>query len=153
MQDDSTQDSSQYHNPVDGKTYVTNGQWQYYQPQNPQPIAQDSVVVLDQVRLLTDQNTVAANLSTEQLSQYIKDITTAVTGVAGETLTPYQLMIQFELSPSDTPKLQLAYQGGADNTVLQKVYDATLNVAAPSPMTQVLSFQVMFKVNSPTQSP
>ena len=151
MQDDNTQDNSQYQNPVDGKTYVTNGQWQDYQPQNPQPVAQDSKVVLDHVRLLTDQNTVAANLSTEQLSQYIKDVTAAVTGATEETSAPFQLMLQFELSPSDTPKLQLADRGGADNTVLRKVYDAALAVTAPSPSAQALSFQVMFNVNSPTQ--
>jgi hypothetical protein len=151
MQDDSTQNNSQYQNPVDGKTYATNGQWQDYQPQNPQPVSQDSKVVLDNVRLLTDQTTVAANLSTEQLSQYIKDVTAAVTGATEGTSAPFQLILQLELSPSDTPKLQLADQGGADNTVLQKVYDATLAVTAPSPSAQALSFQVMFNVNSPTQ--
>lgn len=151
MQDDNTQDNNQYLNPIDGKTYVTNGQWQDYQPQNPQPVAQDSKVVLDHVRLLTDQNTMSANLSTERLSQYIKDVATAVTEAVGETLTPFQIMLQFELSPSDTPKLQLADQGGADNSVLQKVYDATLAVTAPSPSAQALSFQVMFNVNGSAQ--
>ena len=79
------------------------------------------------------------------------DVTAAVTGATEETSAPFQLMLQFELSPSDTPKLQLADRGGADNTVLRKVYDAALAVTAPSPSAQALSFQVMFNVNSPTQ--
>lgn len=143
MQDDNTQ----YQNPIDGKTYTANGGWQNYSPQNPQPADPNAKVKLEGVRLLNDQDTIAANLSTEDLSSYVKAVTTALEPVALEAKTPFQVMLQFELKPSEKATIQIASQGEVTDEILQKVYDASLSVTAPQPSAQPVSFQATVSVN------
>lgn len=148
MQDDTNQPSNQYQNPVDGQTYVAKGGWQDYQPQNPQPADPAQKVALDHIRLLTDQDTVSANLSTEQLSGYIKEVTAAIVSATNDITTPFQLMLQFELKPAEKVGLQIANQGDVNDNTLQKVYDNCLALGAPQPTSQAVAFQAMFKVNN-----
>lgn len=147
MQDDTSQSSKQYQNPVDGKTYTANGGWQDYSPQNPQPAGPNARVKLGDVRLLTDQTTIAANISSEDLSNYIKAVVSALEPVAEETQTPFQVMLQFELKPAEKVSIQIASQGEVGNEILQKIYDTSLNVAAPQPSAQPIIFQATISIN------
>lgn len=148
MQDDTNQTDNQYQNPVDGKTYVANGGWRDHQPQNPQPADPNAKVKLGGIRLLTDEATVAANLSSEDLSNYIKAVVTALEPATLEAQTPFQVMLQFELKPAEKVIIQIASQGEVGDDILQKVYDAALTVPAPQPATQPVTCQATISFNS-----
>jgi hypothetical protein len=102
---------------------------------------------LDHVKLLTDENTMAANLASSQLSQYIKEVTNSIAAVTQAANTKFQLMLQFELSPSEPPKLELANKGEVDNEVLQQVHDRVVAIQAPKPSSQAVVFQAEFSIN------
>jgi hypothetical protein len=146
MQDDTTQQSNQYQNPVDGKTYVADDGWKDYSPQNPQPVNPDAKVILEGVRLLTDQQTIAANLSSEQLGDYVKAVTASIEPVVQEAATSFQVMMQFELKPNEKVVIQIASQGEVGDDTLQKVYNASLSVEAPQPTQQPISFQATYTI-------
>lgn len=148
MQDDTTQQNNQYQNPVDGKTYVADNGWKDYSPQNPQPANLDAKAVLEGVRLLTDQQTIAANLSSEQLGDYVKAVTASIEPVAQEVTTPFQVMLQFELKPNEKATIQIASQGEVGDDTLQKVYNASLSVEAPQPTQQPITFQATFSIKT-----
>lgn len=83
MQDDSPQpqDDQHYHNPLDDQINVTDGTWQTHTPASPAP-EPIGTVKLESVRLLNDEPTFAASVSSEALSQYIKSATAAVEATA-----------------------------------------------------------------------
>lgn len=147
MQDDTKQSNDQYYNPVDGKTYIAEDGWHDYSPQNPQPTDPNTRVKLDNVRLLTDQTTIAANVDIGDLSNYIKAIVTVLNSATSEAQTPFQLILQFELKPHETVYVQIASQGEVSDDILQKVYDAILSVESPQPRQQSIAFQSTISVN------
>lgn len=148
MQDDTAQQSNQYQNPVDGKTYVADGGWKDYEPQNPQSANPDAKVILEGIRLLTDQQVIAANLTSEKLGDYVKAMTAAIEPVVQEAATPFQVMMQFKLKPNEKATVQIASQGEVGDDILQKVYDASVGVEAPQPTQQPVTFQATYSIKA-----
>lgn len=148
MQDDNqqSQDDQQYHNPVDGQTYVTDGKWQTHNPASPVPEPTGSVK-LEGVRLLADEQTIAASVSTETLSQYIKSISEAVESVAKEALTAFELLLQFELVADKPVSIQMSNQSEVSQELLQKIYEALNAIHAPAVSGNPVPFQAHYKIN------
>ena len=148
MQDDNQQplDDQQYHNPVDGQTYVTDGTWQTHNPASPAP-EPTGPVKLEGVRLLADEQTIAASVSTEALSQYIKSISGAVEAVAKDSPTAFELLLQFELTAEKPVSVQISNQGEVPQELLQKIYEALNTLQAPAVTGNSVPFQAHYKIN------
>ncbi len=148
MQDYNQQqrDDQQYHNPVDGQVYVTDGTWQTYSPASPVP-EPTGPVKLEGVRLLADEQTIAASVSTEALSQYIKSISEAVETAAKDSPTAFELLLQFELAADKPVFVQISNQGEVSQELLQKIYEALTALQAPAVSGNPVPFQAHYKIN------
>lgn len=149
MQDDNqqSQDDQQYQNPLDGQTYTTDGIWQTHTPTTPAP-EPTGQVKLEGVQLLVDEQTLAASISPQALSQYIKHISIAVEAAVKESSESFELLAQFELTANIPVSIRMGNKGEATQELLQKIYEALITLPTPAVSGEPVKFQTHYKVNS-----
>lgn len=105
-------------------------------------------VKLEGVRLLADEQSIAASLSTEALSEYIKSVSEAIETIVKDSPTTFELLLQFELATGKPVTVQISNQGEVSQELLQKINDALLALQTPAISGDPVPFQVHYKVNS-----
>lgn len=110
-----------FSNPVDGKVYSTE-KWRKYKPDNGVTPCHDKVCLGD-VRLLQSQTEIAERTTAEQIARLIEDSLNAGRRVLASQLDPLEVLVQFTCEPS-SHKVEMAYQGHADEEALQLLYNA-----------------------------
>jgi hypothetical protein len=111
-----------YKNPVDGKTYVTDGEWKTYEPQGGSRPFTDKVSLQD-VRLLQDQATIEDRTSVEDLSDFIRSAVSVGKDIFDVQQSELKVLVQFTCTPG-THKIELAYDGKVEPGLLPAFYDA-----------------------------
>jgi len=107
---DSLAGKSTYVNPVDNKSYTTDGQFKEYTPEGGVTRVEGPVQPLNVV-LLTDQQLLPNIISIEKLADFIKGADTVVI----KQLTPVkesgQVLIQYTLYANKKPTIGISYKG------------------------------------------
>ena len=132
-----------YHNPVDRKAYTAPGGWKSYAPDTPAPPSTEKVD-LENVRLLQDQEEMAARTSVPDLAAFIKVAQAAASGVFAHYDKAASLLVQFTCTPGKHV-VQLASQGEPPRELLEAYYDK-LVALEPLKVSGEVKFQFLLKV-------
>ncbi|MET0026743.1 MAG: hypothetical protein ABW101_03835 [Candidatus Thiodiazotropha sp.] len=133
-----------YVNPVDGKSYIAD--WKTYHPEGGVK-EQKGRVVNTGVRFLNTQADFEKNVTVEQLSKLIGFIQHVLTKQTESYSEGGEILLQIELSNTDSPKFKMSYQGELKQELLQKFYDS-LSVIELKTKLSVVNCQVHFLVKN-----
>src|SRR5262249_13664346 len=140
--------SPAYHNPIDRKTYIAEAGWTRHTPASTsQPSISDSVRH-QHVRLLSPQQLIAANVSLDRLTAFLKIAEAQVKTHLCSSSTSFELLVQFSLFPDQAPQLQMAIQRAANEELLQQVYDALVAIEPLRTRERPISFQMHFLIEA-----
>lgn len=137
------QEGQTYHNPVDQKAYTAPGGWRSYSPDTPaQPSTQK--VDLENVRLLQDQNEMAARTSVPDLAAFIQRAQAAAAAVFARYDKAAALLVQFTCTPGKHV-VQIASQGKPPQELMEAYYDK-LAALEPLKVSGEVKFQFLLNV-------
>jgi hypothetical protein len=132
-----------YQNPADKKAYTAPGGWKTYSPEEPvQPSAEK--VALDHVRLLQNQEEIAARTTVEELTSFTKLAEAAASEVFFQYEKPASLLVQFTCTPGKHV-VEIASEGEPPQDLLQAYYDKLIKMK-PLRVSGEVKFQLMLKV-------
>lgn len=137
-------DSSAYQNPVDGKTYVAEGGWTEHVPRTPREVPASEPVRIQEVRLLSAESDFVDNLTTAQLSGFIRKVEQQVRTHWGEGTQPAELLIQYTLHPDADPEPQMAFRGETGALLMEKTGEALEALEPLRTQRAPVSFQIHF---------
>ena len=140
---------SVYQNPVDGKDYVAEGGWQEYKPNTKKAKSDGGPVVVDEIVLLTDQSKLKTYISVEVLANYVKEIEKTATLHFAQTkkeTTPYEMIIDSEVSPGNKAVFRIAAKPEGLSDALVKALYAKLNALQAPAANGPVRFQVLLKL-------
>ena len=132
-----------YDNPVDHKAYTAPGGWKSYAPDTPASPSTEKVD-LENVRLLQDQEEMAARTSVPDLVAFIKLAQAAASGVFARYDKAASLLVQFTCTPGKHV-VQIASQGEPPQQLLGAYYDK-LAALEPLKVSGEVKFQFLLKV-------
>jgi hypothetical protein len=136
---------SVYENPVDGKTYVTPGQFKTYQPDTPRD-TRGQRVITEGVTLLTGEPDLKLRVQVKALADFIQSAEFRAYPVLAKNPKAMSALVQFNCQVGKCD-VKLATQGDADSTVLQALYDALVKLP-PLKANGEVAFQLRFKVSA-----
>lgn len=139
-----------YHNPVDGKTYVTD-QWKEHKPVKPRPKVQKPVMNAG-IRLLSTEQEIGKNLTAEQLVGYISSIEQQANLLIQEFTATGAILLQVSLSPGTQAEYQMSFQGEVPKQYLQKLYNELPRLTSPKVLVSNVAFQIQFNVDHTVSS-
>jgi hypothetical protein len=139
-------DAKAYHNPVDGKTYVAEGGWRQHEPRKQNEALTSGPVALKEVRFLSSDQDFGANVSTESLARFIRDVHSRVQTHLGSCTRPAELLVQYTLHPEERPQVSMAAKGALEQKQLQKVHEALETIEPLHSRAVELSFQIHFLI-------
>jgi hypothetical protein len=143
---DSLTGKSTYVNPVDNKTYTTEGEFKEYQPER-------GVIPVDgpvqpQIILLTDQEAIAGMIDIEKLANFIKGANEIVIKQLHTVKEKGQLIVQYTLHADKKAKFVISYNGDFKRKDLTEVsnkieqYSNTITTQKDSCV-----FQCVYRIN------
>lgn len=135
---------SSYGNPVDGRTYLTNGEFKTYNPEG-QNVAKNEKVTISNVRLLTGEPDLKERVLVEELDSFIKSAENEAHAILAKNIAPARVLLQFNCQPNHHV-VQIASQGSAQEAVLHELYDKT-KALTPLKTSGEVIFQVEFNVS------
>tara|TARA_R110002072_G_scaffold302355_1_gene484888 strand:+ start:706 stop:1275 length:570 start_codon:yes stop_codon:yes gene_type:complete len=139
-------EDERFDNPVDKKTYIAEGGWKTYKPQQPAPAAENARIHNGGVRLLTNQDELAQRTAVESLAAFIKRAEASAQSTLHEVTTNAQVLAQFTCTP-EKHDVQLAHQGNVTQDQLQAFYDALLALEALPVSSGEVSFQLTIQID------
>jgi hypothetical protein len=132
-----------YQNPIDDKAYTAQGGWETYLPEGGvQPSSE--MAAIDSVRLLQNQEEMAARTAAAELSSFIKLAQSAVSQVFHHYDRPASLLVQFTCTPGEQV-VEVAFAGEPPQDLLKAYYDK-LTTLRPFRVSAEVKFQVMLKI-------
>lgn len=134
-----------YHNSVDGKAYIAD-EWKTYKPDNPREMGVKKVEY-SSIRLLSSDQELSVNTSTEELAEYIKVIETEANIAFRESSSDGIILLQISLTPDKEPEYKILYKGNIANEEMQGLYGRLINIDAIKVEVSQISFQVQLIVN------
>jgi len=99
-----------YVNPVDGKSYTTDGEYKEYTPEGGVKTKSGPVQPLNVV-LLTEQSKIPAIISIDELAEFIKGVDSVVIKQLSDVKDTGQIILQFTLFSDKKAKVAISYQG------------------------------------------
>jgi hypothetical protein len=141
-----------FHNPMDGKAYVTSGRWEQYPPSG--SIVDDQAgcrVKTDHIRLLTEQDRIPERTTTAALADFIGVIERLANEHLATSETAFQLLIQFTCTPTGHD-VKMAATSEAPGELVRALLSA-LERADPVPVARDdVTFQIQMSVAAATGS-
>ena len=135
-----------YHNPVDGKTYVSEGGWRLYEPDVPRPEVPGQKVRTKAVRLLMSDDDIAAQTTVIELATFVKEAERLADETFSKSDQEATVLVQFDCIPSGH-QVRLAYQGEVSQELLQQYYDALKGATKLPVKNDKVVFQLELLVN------
>ncbi len=111
-----------YDNPVDHRSYVTDGEFKKYTPEKPRDTTGQRVVT-NSIRLLTGDADLKQRVRVEDLASFIKSAQDKAYPILGKNKTPALVLVQFNCEPNRC-EVEMASQGDPPKPILQELYDA-----------------------------
>ena len=134
---------AQYDNPVDGRSYVTEGEFKTYTPEKPRDTTWQKVVT-NSIHLLTGEPDLKKRVRVEDLASFIKSAETKAYPILAKNQTPALILLQFDSQPNEHD-VKIASQGNPQESILQELYDA-MKELTPLRTTGEVMFQVEIHV-------
>jgi len=131
-----------YHNPVDGKVYVSN--WKAYKPASNSEQAVSRIKNAG-VRLLSLEEDFEKNTSTSELAKIIGFAQESLAHVSKGHPESGEILLQVTLNKNKSPGFEFSYQGDLTDNVLQSFKDRCNEINLKTKVSSV-SFQVHFIV-------
>ena len=146
MKNEPDPSETRYYNPADGKTYVAEGGWETYFPDEPRPpSAVGQKVWLEEILLLEDQNVMAANTSVTELAAFCKQAEALVVQIISNAANPGELLVQFTCQPG-SHHVEIAYKVELERVLLQQLHSSLAKLEPLSVAKNSIEFQLRFAV-------
>ena len=132
-----------YDNPVDHRSYVTDGKFRIYKPS----IERESTgqtVVTNGVRLLTGEPDLKQRVLVEDLASFIKSAESKAYPILAKNNAPALVLVQFDCQPNRF-EVKIASQGNPQESILQALYEAMKSLSPPQTKGEFI-FQVELNV-------
>lgn len=111
-----------YDNPVDHRSYVTDGEFKTYTSGKPRDTTGQRVVT-NGIRLLTGDADLKQRVRVEDMASFIKSAEAKAYPILGKNKTPALVLVQFNCEPNRY-EVKIASQGDPQKPILQELYDA-----------------------------
>lgn len=104
-------------------------------------------VSLDDIVLLTADDSLGANLPDERLDEYVRCLLAEVRRVCGGETVRFRIVCEVMLRPGQQPCIILSREGDLDGALGRRIWQALLSLPAPSPAAELVMFQMAVRVN------
>jgi hypothetical protein len=119
-----------------------------YEPETPRTYSPSENVILDNVQLITTEDKVAQNTTADEISKLVMAAEQKVREIFAKNEKEFKLLIRFTIYPSESPKIELAYQGNADEKVLETLKNELASLEPIYTKTESVIFQAAFTVKA-----
>lgn len=136
---------ARYDNPVDGRSYMTEGQFRTYKPEKPRDTTGQKVVT-NSIHLLTGDPELRVRISVDDLASFIKSAEARAYPILAKNETPALILLQFNCQPSGH-EVKIASQGSPKEAILRALYDAMKSMPPLRTKGEVI-FQIELNVRS-----
>lgn len=104
-------------------------------------------VSLEDIVLLTAQETLGANLADERLDEYVRQLVGEVRRVCRGEAVRFRVLCDVMLRPGQRPHILMSREGDLDGALGRHIWQALVALPAPSPAVEVVMFQMTVRVN------
>lgn len=99
------------------------------------------------IQFFSPDNVLAENFDDlGTLTTYGIEVLGAIDQAVGEPTTRWLLKVTFILTPAELPQFSLENQGDIPHEVLRSIYDHLINLPAPQPVLDTISFEMIFDI-------
>lgn len=134
-----------YVNPVDNKTYQTEGEWKEYTPEGKR-IGQGNVQT-KQIILLTNENDIESRISVERLAEFIKNAEGIIYQEFNESDKKGELLIQFNINDTGIPKVSISLKDDVDEEITAQVDERLKEITGYATNQDSVLFQLHISIN------
>lgn len=113
---------AKYENPVDGRTYVTEGQFKTYNPEHPRDQSYRKVAT-NGIRLLTGDPQLRERVQVNDLAAFIQAAEEKAYAILAQNKTSALVLLQFNCAPN-WHEVKIATQGTVPEALLQALYES-----------------------------
>lgn len=135
--------ADRYDNPVDKRSYITDGEFKTYKPELPRDNAGQPVVT-NGIRFLTGEPDLKQRVRVEDLVSFIKAAEERAYPILAKSKTHALVLLQFNCQPNQH-EVKIATQGNPQESILQNLYEA-MKAIAPLKTKGEVVFQVELNV-------
>lgn len=132
-----------YDNPVDHRSYVTEGEFKTYKPDSEQDTSGQSVVT-NGIHLLTGEPDLKQRVRVEDLASFIKSAEDKAYPILAKNKASALVLVQFDCQPNRF-EVKMASQGNPQESILQALYEAMKSLSPLKTKGEVI-FQVELNV-------
>ena len=130
---------ARYDDPVDHRSYVTEGEFKTYKPKTERDTTGQPVVT-NGIRLLTGEPDLKQRVRVEELASFIRSAENKAYPILAKNNAPALVLVQFDCQPNRF-EVKIASQGNPLESVLQALYEA-MKTLPPLQTTGEVIFQV-----------
>ena len=142
-------ENERFDNPVDKKTYIAEGGWKTYEPNEAQTPEETGRIHTAGIRLLTAQHDIAKRTSVESLAAFAELAEASAQETLMEVSTRATVLTQFTCTPGEH-SVQLSHRGSVTQDQLQAYYDALLALDSMPVSSDEVSFQLTIEIEPVT---
>ena len=134
---------ARYDNPVDHRSYITEGEFKTYKPETERDTTGQPVVT-NGIRLLTGESDLKHRVRVEDLASFIKSAENRAYPILAKNNAPALVLVQFDCQPNRF-EVKIASQGSPQESILQALYEAMKSLS-PLQTRGEVTFQVELNV-------
>lgn len=136
---------ARYDNPVDHRTYITEGEFKTYKPETERDTTGQPVVT-NGIRLLTGEPDLKQRVRVEDLASFIKSAENRAYPILAKNNAPALVLVQFDCQPNRF-EVKIASQGNPQESILQALHE-TMTSLSPLQTRGEVIFQVELNIHS-----
>lgn len=134
---------ARYDNPVDHRSYITEGEFKTNKPETERDTTGQPVVT-NGIRLLTGESDLKQRVRVEDLASFIKSAENRAYRILAKNKAPALVLVQFDCQPNRF-EVKIASQGSPQESILQALYEAMKSLS-PLQTRGEVTFQVELNV-------
>ena len=136
---------ARYDNPVDHRSYITEGEFKTYKPETERDTTGQAVVT-NGIRLLTGDPELKQRVRVEDLASFIKSAESRAYPILAKNNAPALVLVQFDCQPNRF-EVKMASQGSPQESILQALDEAMKSLSPLQTRGEVI-FQVELNAHS-----
>ena len=134
-----------YANPVDNKTYQTEGEWKEYSPEEKR--VDEGNVKTKQIILLTNENDIDSRISVESLAEFIKNAEDIIYKGYNKSDKKGELLVQFNINETGIPKISISLKDDVDEEITTQVDKRLKEIKGYATKQDSILFQLHISIN------
>jgi hypothetical protein len=131
-----------FYNPFSGKTTINN----IYLPEKTNTVDPTANVIMDYIQLITPEDTVGENITTDELASFCKEIEKITKQAFIQNNSEFKLMLQVTINPKKTYKIEIATNVEVSKAILQELYNDLQTLPPTYSKSDSIIFLVAFTV-------